>query len=97
MLHCHKNFSRVKAKNLSVACVHRPEDDTRMTNPSTRVPNPCHDTEPPLAELLNDSVLQWLLVGDRIDRAELDAVIRRAQQRLGPQGQSATPIAECCA
>jgi len=68
-----------------------------MTNLSTRVLNPCRDTEPPLAELLNDSVLQWLLVGDRIDRAELDAVIRRAQQRLEPRGPSAAPIAECCA
>lgn len=96
MLRCRKSFSCVIAKNLSVARVRHRRDHTRMTNPSKRVPDPCRDAEPPLAELLDDSVLQWLLVGDRIDRSELEAVIRRAQRRLGP-GPTETPIAECCA
>jgi len=96
MLRCHKSFSRVSTKNLSVAMVRRRRDHAYMTNPSKRVPDPCRDAEPPLAELLDDSVLQWLLVGDRIDRSELEAVIRRAQRRLGP-GPAKAPITECCA
>ena len=96
MLRCHKSFSRVSKKNLSIAAERRRRDDAGMTNLSRRVPDPCRDGEPPLAELLDDSVLQWLLVGDRIDRSELEAVIRRAQRRLGPAPKT-TPIAECCA
>ena len=84
------------AKNLSIAGVPRRREHACMTNSSKRVPDPCRDAEPPLAELLDDSVLQWLLVGDRIDRSELEAVIRRAQRRLGP-GPGTTPTAECCA
>ncbi|HTP83133.1 MAG TPA: hypothetical protein VMQ11_09315 [Alphaproteobacteria bacterium] len=49
-----------------------------------------------MSELLDDSVLQWLLVGDRIERSELEAVIRRAQRRLGPR-RTDTAIGECCA
>jgi hypothetical protein len=67
-----------------------------MKNPSSP-PNPCRESEPSLAELLNDSVMHWLLVGDRIDRAELETVIRNAQQRLRGPGPAETPLAECCA
>lgn len=59
--------------------------------------NPCRDAEPALADILNDSVLESLLAGDGIDRADLEAVIRRAQRRLGPSGPAETSIAECCA
>jgi len=86
----------VTAKNLSIVLVQRRGDDARMTNLSKRVPDPCRDAEPPLSELLDDSVLQWLLVGDRIERSELEAVIRRAQRRLGPR-RTDTAIGECCA
>lgn len=50
-----------------------------------------------LADLLNDSVLHSLLAGDGIDRADLEAVIRRAQRRLGVPGPAPTAVAECCA
>ena len=96
MLRCRKSFSRVTAKNLSVAGVRLRRDHACMTNLSTRVSDPCRDAEPPLAELLDDSVLQWLLVGDRIERSELEAVIRHAQRRLRPR-RTDTPISECCA
>ncbi len=64
---------------------------------SSKSKDPCRDTEPVLAELLNDSVLQSLLAGDHIERAELEAVIRRAQNRLGPRGPAAPLVAGCCA
>ena len=54
------------------------------------------DCEPTLADLLNDPVLAALLAGDHIERADLEAVIRRAQRRLAPRGPATTPIAECC-
>lgn len=59
--------------------------------------DPCRDSEPVLADLLNDAVLQSLLTGDHIERAELEAVIRRAQRRLGPPQPAAVPSRECCA
>ena len=67
-----------------------------MKNPSTRSQQPC-DGEPALADLLNDAVLQSLLAGDRIDRADLEAVIRGAQSRLGQVRPAALPAADCCA
>lgn len=54
------------------------------------------DREPTLTDLLNDPVLTALLAGDHIERADLEAVIRRAQRRLAPRGPATTPIAECC-
>jgi hypothetical protein len=95
MLRCHKSFSRATAKNLSVVTGQRRRDHARMTNLSKRVPDLPRNAEPPLAELLDDSVLQWLLVGDRIERSELEAVIRRAQQRLAPR-RADPAIGECC-
>lgn len=68
-----------------------------MTNLSKTPSNPCRDAEPALADLLNDSVLTSLLAGDGIDRADLEAAIRRAQRRLAPRGPAETPITECCA
>jgi hypothetical protein len=96
MLRCHKSFSRATTKNLSIATGQRGRDHARMTNLSKRVPDPSRDAEPSLAELLDDSVLQWLLVGDRIERSELEAVIRRAQRRLAAR-RTDTAIGECCA
>lgn len=68
-----------------------------MTNLSKTPANPCRDAEPALADLLNDSVLTSLLAGDGIDRADLEAAIRRAQQRLLPRAPQEVPVAECCA
>jgi hypothetical protein len=68
-----------------------------MKNLSKPIPTRFRDPEPPLADLLNDSVLQWLLVSDRIDRSELEAVIRCAQWRLGPRTPSEMPAAGCYA
>lgn len=75
------------------------DDDATMTYPPTHSTNSCRDAEPVLADLLNDSVLQSLLAGDRIDRADLEAVIHRAQRRLGVRGPAPVPTAavECCA
>ncbi len=67
-----------------------------MKKPSIPSKQPC-DGEPVLADLLNDSVLQSLLAGDRIDRAELEAVIRGAQRRLGPAKPAAPSLTDCCA
>lgn len=66
-----------------------------MANLSKPILSRPRDPEPSLAELLNDSVLQWLLVSDRIDRNELEAVIRRAQQRLWPTAPQEAPLADC--
>lgn len=67
-----------------------------MTNVSNLSEYPCRDVEPGLAELLNDAVLQSLLASDGIDRAELEAVISRAQRRLGT-ARAKPSITECCA
>jgi hypothetical protein len=97
LLQRRKSFSRVKPEKLSIADGHRRRDDAAMTNLSKPIPSKFRDPEPALADLLNDSVLQWLLISDRIDRSELDAVIRCAQWRLGPRRASEMPVAGCCA
>ena len=95
LLRRHKSFSRVKLQNLSVAAWQGRRDHRVMTNLSKPILSRPHDPEPSLAELLNDSVLQWLLVSDRIDRNELEAVIRRAQRRLWPTAPQEASLADC--
>lgn len=53
--------------------------------------------EPPLAELMDDPMLQTLMARDHVDRDDLRALIHRAQQHLAGPAVKTQPPAECCA